>query len=385
MMKKALLVCLCLSAGLTGKLPFEAVGQAAPPPAEPFLAAYVPLSLLLENQTDADSRNQAIADCLAKMKTCGLNTVMPHLTDVAGRAYYPSQLITNRPWGDWDPMVALQREARRLGLRVFAKLNVMTSGDRTAAGILLEHPEWALRSVAGERVGYISPAHPQARAWVAAVCTEIVTRYEPDGLLLDHVRFPGDIVQLDPATAEKHPLPGPSASAAEKMAFQQFKVDQLTEQMRLIHQAVRKAKPDLRIALYTMGPQVVTNPSISQNWPAWGKLGYVDIVNVSGYCFTNNFGAGYRDEFARRMRQAVTLNHEAGDRMLVTFALGVKTSHGEIHQASEVDDYLKLASENGVKGVAFFTWNALVPYFEDVRRADYVSDFARRAGLHQAR
>ncbi len=376
-MKKALLLCWCLSAGLTGKLPFVAVGHAAPPPTEPFLAAYVPLSLLLENKTDADSRDQAIAECLTQMKSCGLNTVMPHLTDVGGRAYYPSQIITNRPWGDWDPMVVLQREARRLGLRVYAKLNIMTSGDKTPAGILLEHPEWALRSVTGERVGYISPAHPQARAWVAAVCTEIVTRYQPDGLLLDHVRFPGEPVQLDPAAAKKHPLPGPSADAAEKKAFQQFKVDQLTEQMRLISQSARKAKPDLRIALYSWGPMVVTgNPS--QNWPAWGKLGYVDILNVSGYCFTNNFGPKYLDAFAKRMRETVTLNREVGEPMLVTFALGVKTSHGEIHQASEVDDYLKLASENGVKGVAFFTWNALVPFAEEVRRAHYVSDFDRR-------
>jgi uncharacterized lipoprotein YddW (UPF0748 family) len=185
-------------------------------------------------------------------------------------------------------------------------------------------------------------------------------------------------VQLDLAAAKKHPLPGPSADAAEKKAFQQFKLDQLTEQMRLINQSARKAKPDLRIALYSWGPMVIAgNPS--QNWPAWGKQGYVDIINVSGYCFTNNFGPKYLEAFAKRMRETVALNREAGEPMLVSFALGVKTSHGQIHQASEVDDYLKLASENGVKGVAFFYWNALLPYFEEVRRAHYVSDFERRA------
>jgi len=60
----------------------------------------------------------------------------------------------------------------------------------------------------------------------------------------------------------------------------------------------------------------------------------------------------------------------------LTFALGVKTSHGQIHRAAEVEEYLTLARAEGARGVAVFTWAHLQPFYEQVSRADYFRKFA---------
>jgi hypothetical protein len=106
----------------------------------------------------------------------------------------------------------------------------------------------------------------------------------------------------------------------------------------------------------------------------------VDNVNVSGYCFTNNYGARYRETFSRRLRDGVALNRSVGSPAQITFALGVKTSHGQIQRADEVADYLKLAQAEGAQGVAVFTWGHLQPFREEVRAADYFRNFAATLG-----
>lgn len=350
------------------KAPAATPGPARVENAPPFLAVYIHFPSLFDAKASPEIREQAIARELDRIQACGLDTLLPYATGTSGSAAYASDIIPDRTYGDWDPLAVLMREARRRGLRVFPVHCPLPSGGAAPRGILLQHPDWALRNAKGEPLGHISPLVPAARQWVASVSRELVTRYQPDGLLLDYLRFPSEAVQLDGVPAPK--------DAAGKQAAQARKEEALTELARLISTTARVAKPGLQIALYSWGPHVTTNHPVAQNWPLWAQRGYVDQVNISGYCFTNNYGARYRDVFARRIREAVALNHAAGSPAQVSFALGVKTSHGQIHRADEVADYLTLARAEGANGVAVFTWGHLQPFYETVRTADSFRKFA---------
>lgn len=346
------------------------LGKAAPPanPQPPFLAVYIHFSALFDPRATPDVREQTIARELDRIKACGLNTLLPYATDTSGRATYASDIVPERVYGDWDPLAVLIREAHKRALRVYPVQCPLPCGGTEPRGILLKHPDWALHNAKGKPLGHISPLIPAARQWVASVSRELVSKYQPDGLLLDYLRFPSEAVQFDGG-------PAPT-NAATKKATQARKEEALTELACLISTTTRAAKPDLQIALYTWGPQVTTNHAVAQNWPLWIQRGYINNVNVSGYCFTNNYGTRYRAAFSQRLRDAVALNRDAGGLAQMTFALGVKTSHGQIHRADEVEDYLNLAMAEGTVGVAVFTWGHLQPFYDEVKAADYFRKFA---------
>jgi hypothetical protein len=52
----------------------------------------------------------------------------------------------------------------------------------------------------------------------------------------------------------------------------------------------------------------------------------------------------------------------------LTFALGVRTSHGQVAQAEETKTHLEIASRVGMQVVAIFTWSSLQPFLDEVNR-----------------
>ena len=149
----------------------------------------------------------------------------------------------------------------------------MACGKDKPAGILQQHLEWALRDVNGRPIGHISPCHPQARAWVISVMTEIVERYQPDGLLLDYLRFNNRPMQLDPhGAADLEKQFGVKPSAVRPQQLQQFKEACLTELMRDISVAARQRQPGIQLAIYSWGPHVTRNHRVAQNWRAWAFI-----------------------------------------------------------------------------------------------------------------
>lgn len=362
LIRSALLACVIL------QCPSPARGAAASVTTQPesFRAVYLRFSDLFDARQDPPARLKSMRAELDRMKACGLNTILPYATDTSGRALYPSKLIPERVYGDWDSLGALVAEARLRGLRVYPVHCPLPSGGERPAGILLKHPEWALRSKNGQPMGHISPVNPEARKWVASVSEELVSRYQPEGLLLDYLRFPSATVQLGDT-----PAGGPALTGK---ALQSLKEESLTETARLISEGARRAKPDLHIALYSWGPQVATNHNVAQNWPLWAQRGYIDMVNASGYCFTNNYGARYLDEFSKRLGKTSQILRGVGKRTELTFALGIKTSHGQIGRAAEVQDYLRLARTAGANGFAAFTWGYIKPFYSEIAAAGYFKE-----------
>lgn len=342
-----------------------------------FLAAYLNLHELFDPREEPSARERSMATHLDRMAALGLNTLLPYATSTSGDALYPSAIIPRRVYGDWDGLRVLVREAGKRHLRVYPVHCAMScGGEQRTAGVLLRHPEWALRDEDGKALGFFSPAQPEARKWVASVSRELVERYQPDGLLLDYLRFPNRKVQLDPAAAAVHPLPSKSAGPAEKAAYQEAKETALTEQAKEIGEQARQARPDLDVAIYSWGPHVVANHSVSQNWRTWVQCGHVNRVNISGYCFTDNYGAKYLEVFEQRLRGALAINASVGSPADISFALGVRTSHGQIKRAADVGDYLQAALKTGVRGTALFTWGHLQPHYEAVLAGQYLARIA---------
>lgn len=325
----------------------------------PFNAAYVHLHRVALPGDPVEKRLADIDASIASAKQAGLNIVMPYAADSSGRSYYPGTHHPESLYGDWDALGAYIAAARAAGLKVYSAVPVLICGHDVPAGILLKHPAWALREKDGALGGYISAANPEARAWVTGMLKELVARYALEGVLLDYLRYPNKPVDLDPVGAAAFVAAHPEAAHAitdrGDTPWQRFKEAQLTALMA----DIKAALPDLTMALYCWGPHVASGHYVGQRWADWAKAGYLDIINVSGYCYTDNYGEQYMEVFRKRLADARALVKPEESDARFTFCLGVVTSHGKIKSASELPEYITAAREAGIEGVAYFTLNTL--------------------------
>jgi len=357
------------------------LGAAASRPNGPFMGAYIHLPTWFAGKTDETARERAIVENLDRFRESGLRVLIPFVTTTSGQAYYPSGLIPDKTWGSWDPVAVMVREAHKRGLQVYPVMCVLACGHKEPAGVLKRHPEWALRDKAGQPLGFISSGHPEARKWVVAVLTEIATRYQPDGILLDYCRYPGTEARMDPVAQAKfdasHPAEKfPPKSAALKEEFRKFKRGCLTELVGQISGALRALKPAPRIAAYMWGAQELKG---TRDWKTWAARGYLDMLNLTGYAYREQYGDKYLKVLDDRFRDVAVVLKELHNPVEFTICVGINTSHGKIREAREVEDYLEIGKRHGVQGASIFTWETLQPYLPAVKKAGYFEKFT--AGL----
>ena len=343
----------------------------------PFLGAYMHLPAVLRGRATDEERERAIDNALDGLRAAGLNVAMPYVTSTSGAAFYPSRIITEQPFGHWDPLAYVIDGAHARGLQVYPVICVLASGHGEPSGILRKHPEWALRTPDGQPMGHVSPAHPEAQHWLTSVIKEVVDRYPTTGVLLDYLRFYNRQTRLDAASeALLHEYQKEHSELSAAASEQHFRERSLTELASAISHSTRSGRPDLQIAIYSWGPHVASDHRVAQPWPLWSRAGLVDMINISGYCYPDNYGDRYLEVFSRRIGDAVALNRQHRGRADVTFCLGVATSHGRIENASWIGDYLTRAAAQGARGTAMFTWSSLVPYLDAVNEAGYLGEFS---------
>lgn len=344
-----------------------------------FSGAYIHLTQLFDKGVKADDRRTAYAEMLDRFRASGLRVAMPYVTTTFGTALYDSRLVPGDERRDGDDFGAFLAEARKRRIEVWPVVCVVPSGMREARGILAEQPEWALLDAKGEKIGYLSPCHPLARAWMASVAGEIVAKYRPDGILLDYLRFPAEPIRLDTESQARFDKAFPNhatlGETERKAQLQLFKEQGLTELTRQLSAEVRRRSGTIRVGIYSWGPHVTRAHPIAQVWSEWVSRGYIDMVSISGYCFRDNYGEEYLKVFENRLRDAAYILEGIRGHAELTFTLGVRTSHGRVPNARAINEYLRIAGRVGVRGVAVFTWSSLEPYLDEVLRAGYFREF----------
>ncbi len=380
-MRKSFAIAVLLIVGVIWSTPGGAQGTEKP--FVPFLGAYIHFPRWFDADTDQAARERVIAENLDRFRDAGLRVLIPYVVN-GGEASYESRLFPKNRYGDWDPLAVIVREARRRGLQVYPAVCVLASGHKQPQGVLKAHPEWALRDKAGEPTGFISSGHPEAREWVVAMLQEIVSKYQPDGLLLDYLRFPGDEAALDPVSQAKfdaaHPVAQfPRSGSLYKKQLLLFKRQCLTELVGQISDALRAMKPKPQIAVYMWGAHELNG---TRDWRTWADRGYLDMLNLTGYAYRNQYGDKYLDVVDKRFADVAEILRELNKPVELTICVGIRTSHGKIQSVQDIEGYLQVAKRHDVQGAAFFTWASIQPYLPDLKKAGYIKQFT--AGLKPA-
>lgn len=153
-----------------------------------------------------------IEEVLDNISNIGINNIFIE-TYYHGKTIFPSKTMEKygfiKQYEDFmgfDPLRIWITEAHKRGIRVHIWFQTYYVGntppETNPLYILSQHPDWAnrqKRSAFSEKIPYsvsehngyfIDPANPEVQAFLYELLCEIITRYKPDGINLDYIRYP---------------------------------------------------------------------------------------------------------------------------------------------------------------------------------------------------
>jgi uncharacterized lipoprotein YddW (UPF0748 family) len=370
-----------------------AVSMRAAPAATEVRALWVTRSSL--------SSRDAIERLVSSASANGFNTLFVQVRG-RGDAYFNRGLemraaaLAAQP-DDFDPLAVTIARARDAGLRVHAWINVNLVSNSTALPssrdhVIYEHPEWLMvpRELAQELLAvdprspeyvgrlarwtranadtveglYVSPIHALAQHRLAAIVSDLVTRYPVDGLHLDYIRYPGATfdysrnavsafeadmaAQLAPADRarvvaleEIDPLAWPEAFPDE---WRRFRQSRLTALVTRLHSTVKHARPGTTVSAAVLPEANAALADKLQDWRTWADSGFIDALCPMAYTTDPEM-----------FQRQITEVHALAGLKPVWAGIGAYrlSSHDTINN-------IDIARRAGVNGIILFSYDSLV-------------------------
>ena len=237
---------------------------------------------------EAQQRRE-LSQMLDQLKAAGINTVF-FQTRIRGTVIYPSSIepwdacITGTPGRapGYDPLQYAVEECHKRNMQIHAwvvaypihKANVAKRLGNQA----LPKRKPQLCQLCGDQ-WMMDPGVPGTSEHIAAVCAEIVRKYDVDGINLDYIRYPEKSIPFrDDATFRRYG----SGNRAE------WRRNNVTHTVRAIHDAVRAIKPWVRISCSPVGKYADlplhssrgwnARDAVSQDAQAWLRDGLMDML-----------------------------------------------------------------------------------------------------------
>jgi uncharacterized lipoprotein YddW (UPF0748 family) len=271
-----------------------------------------------------------------------------------------------------DMLTHLAQQTRRQHLRLIPwfEYGLMIPID---AAIIRQHPDWLTttrsgqtviapeaptahpigqlrRAVIGQDQAWLNPFHPAVQQFLVALMTEVVQRYEVDGIQLDdHFGLPIEF-GYDSSTVglyqASHGGKAPPTDPADP-EWVKWRADRLTDLMGQIVRSVKQAKPGSVISLSPNLPEFAYRTSL-QDWPEWVRRGWLDEVIVQVYRpDIASFSAVLDRPDLQKLAQQVPLS------------IGIYTGPWlNPKPRSEVQQEIQAVQQSPYAGMAFFCWES---------------------------
>ena len=158
-----------------------------------------------------------IGKTLDKVKKYGIETVFLE-TYYQGKTIFPS--TTFEKYGvqkqrneyanvDFDPLQVWVEEAHKRGLKLYVWFETFYAGPENPMNnplnVISVYPKWAnitkmkynsptpVASISEHNGYFLDPANPEVQEYLLSLLEEIITKYQPDGINLDYIRYPQSI------------------------------------------------------------------------------------------------------------------------------------------------------------------------------------------------
>ena len=231
-----------------------------------------------------------------ELAAAGINMILPNMA-WGGVAHYDSSVLPQSAkfteYGDQIAQCVKAAHKHNLEVHVWKITWNLEGAPKEFVDKMQEDGRTQISST-GDPINWLCPSHPENVKLELSSIMEIVRNYDVDGIHLDYIRYPGSHacycdecgkrfmlatrqhISEFPASV----LPG---SGKHAKTYAEWRAQQITRLVRLIHKRAREIKPDIKISAAVFGgyPSCVT--SIGQDWIAWAKAGYIDFVCPMNY------------------------------------------------------------------------------------------------------
>ena len=270
----------------------------------------------------------------------------------------------------WDVFAALREETRKANIKFGALVCLLPEGAEKPKGFLAEHPEYAMRNLKGERIGWMDPAVPEVREYRIKDISAILKKYDVDALDLDYTRmaaYPSDRgAELYMKEFGKDPRKF-AHSSPDYIHWYTWNSKHLTQWIRDIRSMMKKDFPQVKLSAYVQGYRHGENAlwrELHQPFADWLKEGLLDRINPTGYVYDMLM---YRCWVKRQVDYC--RKHNANIPVVIT--VGVKSSHGAVLDLKELVDQIDEANKLGCEGAYFFQWFGLEPFLDGLSKTRY--------------
>lgn len=167
-----------------------------------------------------------IEDVLDRMEDSGINNIFLE-TYYHGKTIFPSKTMEKygfiKQYEDFvgiDPLKIWINEAHKRNIKVHIWFQTFYVGNKPPEThpeyILAQKPQWAncqKRNALSQTIAYsvsehngyfIDPANPGVQSFLYELLCEIITRYKPDGINLDYIRYPQSLASTYPNFDKSH-------------------------------------------------------------------------------------------------------------------------------------------------------------------------------------
>ena len=296
----------------------------------------------------------------------------------------------------FDPLARVLALAHPAGLRVHIWVNVNLVATATdlpsdPAHVVYRHPEWLMvpRALAGElgRVDprsrgyvralaedavahadrveglYLSPVHEGSAAHAVAVVSDLVDRYDVDGVHFDYIRYPNTDFDYSRGTLEafRRQVVG-DLSGAERARYDgrladeptiyadafperwhEFRRTRLTSLVARLREAITSRRPTATVSAAVFPDAEDARLHRMQDWSQWIRIGLLDVLCPMAY---TTDAALFRGQIA-------SVVAHAGGRPVWAGIGAYRLS------SSETIENILAARDTGARGVILFSYDNL--------------------------
>lgn len=239
-----------------------------------------------------------IDDTISAAKKAGINALFIEVRKTAD-AYYQSDI---EPLGDgvpkgFDPLAYTIKKAHAQGIQVHAWVVVYRvwkgpkPGPKDPNNIINKHRDWVMLNRDGESWTeegmYLDPGVAEAREYIVSVFEDIAKRYNVDGIQYDYVRYYGrKWGYSEKALKQYYADTGATAKPdPNDPKWLQWKRDQVTALVKLSHDRIKAANPNIAISASTIVwgtayddfTKTCAYNDVCQDWKQWMEDGLLDI------------------------------------------------------------------------------------------------------------
>jgi uncharacterized lipoprotein YddW (UPF0748 family) len=229
------------------------------------------------------------------------------------------------------------------------------------SALVKRHPDWITQRRDGTKVVmketkhprvWLNPFHPEVQKLMIDLVSEVVTRYDVDGIQFDdHFGLPAPW-GYDPYTVnlyrKEHKWKRPSKIATNP-EWVRWRASKLTAFMGRLHQAVKAKNPKVMVSL-APNPARFAYKWFMQDWVTWEKRRYIDELVLQVYRTDRR---GFLSEL---QRPEIT---RAKRRIPVSIGIlsGLKNQHVSMNW---IQKQVKWTRSHKFAGVAFFFYETLL-------------------------